>query len=263
MYQQHLTYLLLNIAGIGALFFASRLLVDHALAPVKENQQKQVEFIAAASHELRSPLAIIRTNNSSAVNHPDMAEEFTAGIDIECIRMSQLIDDLLLLATSDAKRWTLQMLPVDLDTLLINSYELYFPYAKENQISLSLELPEYSLPKIRGDEQHLTQAITVLLDNAVHYSTPGKGIVLRAYKEKKLIYIEVEDHGSGIPDKQKQMVFDRFFRIDNSTKDNEHFGLGLSVAKELAALHNGELILKDTKGGGCTFFFCFPVDRTI
>lgn len=119
LYRQGFLFLLLNLAGIGALMSVSWILVGKALKPLKENQQKQNEFIAAASHELRAPLAVIRSSISAARSMPRDCEQFMDNMDKECCRMSYLVGDMLLLASADAGHWVIRMAPLDMDTLLI------------------------------------------------------------------------------------------------------------------------------------------------
>lgn len=101
--------------------------------------------------------------------------------------------------------------------------------------------------------------MTILLHNALSYNTEAKPIALEASVLKSSLLIKVIDHGPGIPASEKELVFDRFFRSDKSRKDKQHFGLGLSIAKELVELHKGSLHITDTLGGGSTFILKLPL----
>jgi signal transduction histidine kinase len=90
------------------------------------------------------------------------------------------------------------------------------------------------------------------------YTPSGGRIALRAYNQKHCVVIEVEDHGSGISEEHKTHVFERFYRGDQSRNEKKHFGLGLSIAKELAELHQGDIVIRDTMGGGATFVVRLP-----
>ena len=103
--------------------------------------------------------------------------------------------------------------------------------------------------------------IAILLDNAVHYTGEGGGIILRADVSTHSLTIQVEDHGPGIPPENRERIFERFYRADQSRSDRDHFGLGLSIARELAALHGGKLFCRDTPGGGSTFVLELPLPR--
>ena len=128
--------------------------------PVRESLQKQREFIAAASHELRSPLAVLRVNlsalrQSSPVSLPDLQDETLSDMEEEIIRMSALVDDMLFLASMDASgsvRWQASLRPLELDAFLIDLYEDFFPLAAEHQMTLELLLPEEPLPSCIADQ---------------------------------------------------------------------------------------------------------------
>lgn len=258
--KQVLVVLLLDVAGIALLFLVSSYLVGKSLEPVEESRRRQTEFIAAASHELKSPLAVIRANSSAIHLEPDRADYFTDIINKECKRLSDLIEDLLLLANADAKRWPLKKERIDMDILLIEAYDTFVSFCREHGKQLKLELQENMLPRVEGDAFRIQQVIAILIDNAVSYSVEGDTIILRAFVRKNNLWIEVEDHGVGIEGVKKE-VFERFYRVDKARKDKSHYGLGLSIAKELVELHEGSISCRDTLGGGATFFFNLPLRK--
>lgn len=231
-----------------------------AIQPIEESRKQQTEFVAAASHELRSPLTVLGISTSAfeISGTENEKRRFLNTIKNECKRMSRLVDDLLLLASSDSGTWSFRAGEVEPDTLIINAYEAYEEMIRVKNQSLTLDLPEESLPVIKGDFQRLSQALCCLLDNAVYYTKPGGEIVLGANRTKRSLLIYVADNGKGIPDKYKEKVFERFYRMDSSRSKKEHYGLGLSVAKEIIRLHRGKIYVKDTKGGGSTFFMELP-----
>lgn len=244
--------------GILGIFFVSLFFTSWSLKPARESVKRQTEFIAAASHELRSPLAVIRSSASALEYNPDRSLLMT--IDKECERMGRLISDLLLLASTDAKNWTLCREEVEIDTLLIETYEAFLPLCREKGIQIKLVLPEESLPILSADRQRLKQILSILLDNGISYTPEGKAVTIRAYKKMRSrragiskVMIEVQDQGPGISDDMKQRIFDRFYRGDASRNDKNHFGLGLCTAKELAELHGGKITVLDHPGGGARF----------
>ena len=256
--RQSILIALLYLSGITGLYLVSRWVVGKSVKPVEESRRRQTEFIAAASHELKSPLAVIRANTSAMLIEPERADYFAKGIDKECVRLSALIEDLLLLASADAKNWKMNRELIDTDLLLIETYESFLPVCLERKKGLKLELPEDMLPKIWGDALRVKQILSVLLDNAVSYTKENDIIILRAYRKKNRLCIEVEDHGPGIEAAKREDIFERFCKGDKSRGDKSHFGLGLSVARELAQLHGGRICVKDTEGGGVTFAVYLP-----
>ncbi len=255
-------YLAIFTAGSLALFFVSLLYVGKALKPVAESQKRQNEFIAAASHDLRSPLAVIQANASSLLIEENKNKLFVPKIMDECSRMSKLIGDMLILASSDARTWSIQKYPIDTETYFSDLYDTFLPYCKKKGHNLYLDFPKEALPQIMGDKDRLTQVIGILIDNALSYSPALTTITLRPYLKKSAFCIAVEDHGIGITKEQKEHIFDRFYRTDSSRNDKSHFGLGLSVAKELIELHQGQITVTDTPEGGATFIIELPLSRT-
>lgn len=252
-------FLITGLFGIAAIFLVSWLFVGHSVKPLARNRERQNEFIAAASHELRSPLAVIQASSSAILADPTKAEVFLAAVQKECRRMARLVNDMLVLASADTKGWQIAREQVDMDTLLLDVYEHYEPLCAAKHAALNLTLPDTPLPPVQGDRERLVQILSILIDNAVAYAIPEdcrcapSSIELSAWESRHHLNVSVADHGPGIAEADRPRVFDRFFRGDHSRKDKSHFGLGLSVAKELAHLHGGNLALTDTPGGGCTF----------
>lgn len=227
-----------------------------ALRPIEKNSREQTEFVAVASHELRSPLAVISASLEAMGTLPERAEPFRDTVLRECGRMNRLVDDLLILAGSDAKRLTVHFSSVEADTLLLNLTDDFLPLARKKNQKLSLSLPDGSLPTVQGDAQRLMQIVSILLDNAVHYVQEGGEIQVSAFSSHngKRVVLEVADNGPGIPQEKRKYAFQRFYRGDSAHTDKEHFGLGLSIALELTRLHGGKLTLSDPKGhSGCVF----------
>jgi signal transduction histidine kinase len=119
-----------------------------------------------------------------------------------------------------------------MDTFLIETYDLFCPLATVNGQTLSLDLPDDPLYNVQADKERLRQLLTTLIDNAIEYTPKEKNITIHACNLKKSILIEVIDHGAGISDEQKKLIFNRFYRGDKSRTSKKHFGLGLNIAKE-------------------------------
>lgn len=270
-------FLLLELLGSMALYLVSRRLVRRAVKPVEEYHRKQTEFVAAASHELRSPLAVMQTCASAIVTMPEQAGHMAELIQKECTRTGRLVKNLLLLASLDDMEGTKGSSKeheygkgrldaetgqegVEADSLLLQLLEAYEPLCGSRGIRLRLKLPEEILPLAEGNPQWLYQILAIFLDNAIAYGCVEEegeqkkgGIELTACHKGKQVVISVCDHGPGIPDEWKERIFDRFSRMDPSRRDKEHFGLGLGIALSLAERMGARLRVEDTKGGGSTF----------
>ena len=247
--------------GVAALVALCWLFAGRAIRPIEESQRRQAEFIAAASHELRSPLAVIRTAASALAVDPAQAPRLRRSIENECARMARLVDDLLSLARSDAGTWSVADAPVDVDALLLETAEKFLPLARERGLSLHLEVPDTDLPMVRGDAQRLGQILTVLLDNALSYTPAGGAVTLGAQALPEAVLLRVADTGPGIPPADAAHIFDRFYRADTARNSKEHFGLGLSIAQELTRLHHGTLRVASTGPEGTVFELKLPVPK--
>lgn len=260
--KQMFLYACIDFIGVAALFLISSLYIGKVIKPLEEGQEKQIAFVAAASHELRTPLTVIKAGVSSIREDMSKADNFLPHIEEECNRMTRLISDMLLLASSDAKTWSLLKESVELDTLLIETYDMFCNCYNNKNYQLTLDLPEEELHLIHGDRERIKQIFTILIDNAMSHTPQGEIIALHAYNQKNYVVVEVEDHGHGICNEDKKQVFERFYRGDGSRNNKKHFGLGLSIAKELIELHEGNIFIKDTPGGGATFVLRLPWQRS-
>lgn len=142
-----------------------------------ENQKKQAQFVSSASHELRTPLAVILSSAECCQEaDPEKKSGFLNTIINEGMRMRALIDDMLTLSSSDNHKFSIEPAPTEMDTLIMNAYEAFDPLAKEKHLSLSVELPEISLPLCNCDKNRISQVVSILLHNAISY-TPESGSV--------------------------------------------------------------------------------------
>ena len=248
----------LLLIAVLALVVFSWFFTGKMLRPLEENRKKQTQFIASASHELRSPLAVILSSVQAIEADPGECRRFLSTIKSEGTRMSRLIGDMLALANADNKSWSIMKSPCELDTLLLETYEKYEPLLREKGISMNVELPDESLSLCRCDGGRISQVLGILLDNGASYVPAGGKIRLGVEEKEKYFRIYVEDNGPGISDENKEAVFQRFYRADSSRKDKQHFGLGLCIAKEIVTLHHGSIRIEDTKGGGTTFAVRLP-----
>ena len=235
--------------------------MKQAMKPAEKAMQSQKNFIAAVSHELRTPLAVLLTATDAIKNSPDCTadiKENVSLIETELSGMANLTQNLLLLSSIDAGNWIFHKSKINVDTLLINLYDKFEIICRKKSIDLMIEMPEECFPPLFSDEDHLSQIINVLLDNAFSYSLEHSSILLQAAIEKNNLAISIIDHGIGISEEDKKYIYDRFYRCDKSRTQKGHYGLGLSVANELTSLLGGKIYLSDTPGGGCTFTIAIP-----
>ena len=258
---QRLAFGVAVLAGIAAVIVFSWFFTGRMIRPLEKSRREQTAFIAAASHELRSPLAVIRSGLSAVpAASPAQAEEFILMSLKECDRMARLIQDMLSLSGADNHTWKLDLKPCEPDTLLLETYEKYEPLMREKGMKSDISLPDEPFAPIMMDADKIAQLLSVLLDNALSYVPEGGKISLSLKKEPGAAAISVTDNGPGIPDSEKESVFQRFYRSDTSRNDKQHFGLGLCIAREIALLHKGSLTVSDAPEGGAVFTLRLPLE---
>lgn len=266
---QVIIFILIDIAGVFALWLFCHFFTGRLLRPLWENQKSQTAFIAAASHELRTPLAVILSANrilkqidcNQVDSNAPSTSSLIGTIEKEGLRMTNLVNDMIMLAKTDSGKLTYKMAPTELDTLLIESYEAFYSLAKEskNHITLEISLPEENLPTCVCDAERIKQVLAILLSNAISYSNPNGHIWLGIELTGKNVTFFVADDGIGISKEAQAHIFERFYREDDSRSTKEHAGLGLSIAKEIIQAHHGSIYVKERIGGGSEFRFTLAV----
>lgn len=225
-----------------------------AARPLVENQKRQISFIAAASHEFRSPVSVIQMGVENLKDAPpELAAHFMDIVLRECGRLGRLTEDVLKIASADNRSLSLCCEMVNPETIMRSIYETYVEVAHDKDINIELSLPSQPLPMLRCDFGRMEQALNIIMDNAIRY-VPPKGIIRMCgvIQSKKMVF-SISDSGPGISDQEKMRIFERFYRGDNARTDKEHYGLGLSIAKELITLQSGNLFVKNSQCGGAEF----------
>ena len=242
----------LLIGGLGFFVFlgASILLSKWAVKPVDRAWRQQRQFVAAASHELKTPLTVILTN-TELLENPDFGEEkraaFVSGIGTMARQMKGLIEQMLELARAESGETVRESRPVDLSCLVSEAVLPFEPVFYESGRSLSLETEEEL--RVSGCEAQLRQLVEILLDNALKYSDPGgQTWVSLRHQGKNRCLLTVSDEGQPIPACELHNIFKRFYRADPARSRNGSFGLGLSIAETIAAQHRGKIWAESKNG---------------
>ncbi|WP_168220303.1 PAS domain-containing sensor histidine kinase [Azospirillum thermophilum] len=227
--------------------------LEDALRRQKELNETQRKFVAMVSHEFRTPLAIIDGAAQLVLRHgarmgPGTVRDHQETIRAAVARARHLIETTLAAASLDAGAIRFTPGPVDLHRMLEELVAQRASLSKDHRIALRIE---DGLPVIQGDQRLLHQVFNNLLSNAAKYSPAGGGIEVTARPDRNGAVVEVSDHGVGIPEDEQGKVFERFFRASTSA-GIPGTGLGLNVAKELVAMHGGDIAL--ASGGGTTTF---------
>lgn len=262
-----LLYLALFFSSLALLTLFCWYFTGRLLQPLLASQESQNRFIASVSHELRTPLAVILSNASACEKAlPAEQKSFFQVIEREGAQMSDMLEQLLTLSRADSHGLVLGIEETDLQTLLLETYENFLPLAADSGHLLSIRLPESELPLCPCDSGRIRQMCHILLHNALSYTPTGSAVLLFIAEGsyEKEITIGVQDNGPGIPDEEKENIFERFYRVPsdsaNAGKEKGHHGLGLAVAREIASAHKGTLTVTDAAGGGALFLLTLPLN---
>ena len=238
--------------------------VNNMLRRLEEGKRKQIRFVDDASHELRTPIAVIQGYVNMldrwGKDDPAVREEAIAAIKNESEHMKVLIDQLLFLARGEMDRHVLDMKPLNSCEIMEEIYdesimlEAELPEEKRHEFDASELYEDDNLKTfmISADEAMIKQAVRILRDNAMKYTPAGGTISFRSYRrEDGKICMEVRDTGIGIPKSELPRIFDRFYRGTNARADNTSgSGLGLSIAKWIAESHGGAIEALSGSGFG-------------
>ena len=257
-----LVLLPLALGGLGAALLGGLFMAGRAMRPTRESFKRQRAFVADASHELKTPLTLIRADAEVVLYRGNLNEEDRRLIEHtlgETDRMSSLLSDLLLVARLDAGKLEVSEKPFDLVGVLSEETERFGARAASEDVRLDVHTPE-ELP-VRADPRRTGQILAALLDNAVRYTPPGGRIVVEGRFRDGWVEVSVTDNGPGIAPDQLPRIFDRFYRAEAARTRGEAgrgTGLGLAIARDLAWAQGGDLVAQNTKTGGAMFRLSLP-----
>jgi len=245
-----------------------RFLASMCLKPVEKAWEQQKNFIADASHELKTPLTVILTNNGILQSHKDETVEsqmqWIHSTGEEASHMRELVEKLLLLAKTDNMSRKNLFEDVNLSDIAMQSALQFEPVAFEKGVSLVTDIEKDIY--IKGDAVAINQIVHILLDNAVKYAGVGGEAVLtlkkkRAYHLKRFIgydiYLSAKNTGAPIPEEDMPHIFERFYRSDKARTSGSGYGLGLSICKNLASLHGADIDVTSDAENGTVFTVIF------
>ena len=241
------------------------LIVLHDVTEQHRNEERRKEFVANVSHELRTPLTNVRsyaeTLRSAEGDIPqEMENSFLDIIISETDRMTHIVQDLLTLSRLDAGNTEMRFAPFSFRESVENVCRANAMEARRHGHSLTCTLAE-DMPEISGDRQRLEQVVTNILGNAIKYTPDGGHIAVTGGGSGRSVWVEVTDDGIGIPEKDRDRIFDRFYRVDKArSRESGGTGLGLSIAKEIVERHHGSLRLVPREGRGTTIRLVLPID---
>jgi two-component system OmpR family sensor kinase len=233
--------------------------IENAFAQTTASERRLRRFIADASHELRTPLTSIRGYSEmlrrGAAQNPDDSEVARRRIEEESVRMSTLVDDMLLIARLDQGR-PLDVKPVDLQAIAGDAAADARVVAPEREISVQAPGPVV----VTGDDVRLRQVVGNLVRNALVHTPSKSPIEIAVTTQNGTAHLSVADHGPGLRPEDRERIFEPFYRADPSrSRDSGGAGLGLSIVSAVVAAHGGHVAVKETSGGGATFDVELPL----
>lgn len=229
----------------------------------------RTEFIDNLSHELRTPLTTVRLLTESLAievertDAPPRIRDSVSKIDVETGHLVQMVNELLDLAKIEQGESPLRLEDVDLGGIVESTVDRLRLYAERQGVELRSEMPAKLADRtVRGDAERLSQLLVNLVHNAVKFSASGGDVVVRVKPVDAELWVEVQDRGVGIPQRELKRVFERFYKVDRARTDaavgGGGTGLGLSIARNIAERHGGRMWAESEEGKGSTFTLALP-----
>ena len=244
------------IGGMLLFWLISRKLSAIAARPMEEAMQREKQFVADASHDLKTPLSVILANNSILAENPEATvgslSRWLDSTQAAAKRMQQLIGQMLTLAEVERPEKDITMETVDLANLCMKAELEIESLAFEKNVTLDTDLPDSCL--VRGNEDYLLRIVSSLLENALKYEPSGGRVKLTLKQEKRKVVLQVQNFGSRIPEENLPHVFERFYRGDQSRQNETgSFGLGLAITKEMTEKLGGKITVESGPQTGTVF----------
>lgn len=237
------------IFGLFAIYMIARKIAITIVEPVEESFNKQKQFVSDASHELKTPLAVIEAN-ADVLQTKVGESKWITYIQKEIQSMNKLVNDLLTLARMENTN-SANIQKFDLSKEVQMSTAVFESMIYEKEIKLETNINEGIL--FNGDKEDIKHIISIILDNAIKHTEKEGKIIVNVQKEKSEVKIEIKNQGEPIPEGEQEKIFERFYRVDKSRNRNEkRYGLGLSIAKGLVEKYNGTI--KASSSDGFTSF---------
>ena len=245
---------------------AGAVVVLHDVSRLQRLETVRRDFVANASHELKTPITAIRGLVETLIDDkeiaPETQERFLTKIRDQSGRLSAIVTDLLTLSRLEAESRGSGYVPLDLREPVRASAQALIPAAEEKGIVLETQLPDVRV-EVAGDNEALGQVVTNLLDNALKYTPKGGKVWVRLTSQSGNAVLEVQDTGIGIEPRDRERIFERFYRVDKArSRELGGTGLGLSIVKHIVLAHNGKVSVDSTPGTGSTFRVSLPLAPT-
>lgn len=237
------------------------LILLYDLTAIRRLEEVRSEFVANASHELRTPVTAIKgfaeTLQNGAMENPAIAMKFINIIADESHRLEHIIQDILSLSRIEKQQVAINVTSFDLVAKIQSMSHLFAE--RLEQKNMQLVLPNSGPIMIETDEQRIENIVTNLIDNAINYSEDNKKIIVRTEESSRMVRLSIIDQGVGIPPEEQERIFERFYRVDKArSRQTGGTGLGLSIVRHLVKTMNGTISVESKVGQGSTFTVRLP-----
>ena len=245
------------------------LLILHDITREKRVEKMKTEFVSIAAHQLRTPLSAIKWTIKMLIDKDlgplsEEQEEFIKRIYISNERMIDLINDLLNITRIEEGRYLYHKQSVDFYSFIQGVIDTLKEELKKKKIKINFQKTKEKIPLIEIDVEKMQLVVHNLLDNAIRYTSSGGKIFLSLKFIDKKMEFSIQDTGMGIPKKQQNRIFTKFFRAANVAKiDTEGTGLGLFITKNIIEAHGGKIWFESEENKGTTFYFTLPIKKEL
>jgi signal transduction histidine kinase len=251
---------LMGMVIVLATFFGLRFMLRQL-----ELAQIKAAFVSNVTHELKTPIALIRlaveTLEMRRINNPHDTEKFLATISRETLRLQSLVDNVLDFSRLEAGRHLFKFENVDLADVVRETVDGFRPRLEQQGFRIEEDVPE-RLPAVRADATAVSHCVLNLLDNAIKYSRERREVRVEAGVRDGDVYVAVRDRGIGIPAADQPKVFEKFVRLETGlVHDVKGAGLGLSLVDQIIRAHGGRVELASQPGEGSTFTLVLPIAK--
>jgi two-component system phosphate regulon sensor histidine kinase PhoR len=246
-----------RVAGLRGPSSTGAVVVASDISQLRRLEQVRQEFVANASHELKTPLASIKacveTLLDGALEDVEIRVKFLQTVNEQTERLDKLVRDLLALTRIESQERRPPLHPVDLADIVDVCVNRHRQYAERKEMRL-ITVPPPDSVQVVADEEALEQILDNLIDNAIKYTNSGGTITVRWVNDANRCRVDVEDTGIGIPQAHIQRIFERFYRVDRArSRELGGTGLGLSIVKHLVQILDGTVTVASRLGKGTTF----------
>ena len=262
MFKLIVTFLIVGVISLSFLLMVSFIIASKAIKPVEEAFKSQKQFIADASHELKTPLAIINTNidvlMANRASQIKDSEKWLGYIRFQTDRMSKLISNMLFLAKADNNEQLGVLSSFNISDVIMNQLLTFEATIYEQNLKLNTDIQEDI--SFNGDKESVIQLVGILVDNAIKNSYDNSNIDVKLHIKKQKIVLSVKNIGETISKEHIEKIFERFYRVDESRERTKGgYGLGLSIAKSIATKHNGRIYC-NSDNNNTEFVVEFPIE---